>query len=68
MLFLPGADTDHHLRGKESIRTRRQHKFCVVCGSHQNCVRKNIVPHEYRRQNYITTLLLHDKHANRIII
>ena len=37
----PGADREYYLRDKENI--------CTVCGSSQNCVRKNIIPHEYRK-------------------
>ena len=37
----PGVDREYYLREKENI--------CAVCGTDQNCVRKNIVPHEYRR-------------------
>ena len=38
----PGEDREYYLQNKENI--------CVVCGTEENCVRKNIVPHEYRRQ------------------
>ena len=37
----PGKDRNYYLIGKQNI--------CVVCGSSDDCVRKNIVPHEYRR-------------------
>ena len=37
----PGEDREYYLREKENI--------CAVCGTDKNCVRKNIVPHEYRR-------------------
>ncbi len=37
----PGVDREYYLHEKENI--------CVVCGTDQNCVRKNIIPHEYRR-------------------
>lgn len=37
----PGEDREYYLQNKENI--------CVVCGTEEDCVRKNIVPHEYRR-------------------
>ena len=37
----PGEDREYYLQNKENM--------CVVCGTEENCVRKNIVPHEYRR-------------------
>ena len=37
----PGEDRQYYLEEKENI--------CVVCGSGNDCVRKNIVPHEYRQ-------------------
>ena len=36
----PGRDRDYYTEEKRNI--------CVVCGSDKNCIRKNIVPHEYR--------------------
>lgn len=37
----PNEDRRYYLKQKENI--------CVVCGTEKNCVRKNIVPHEYRK-------------------
>ena len=37
----PKEDRNYYLLDKQNI--------CVVCGASENCVRKNIVPHEYRR-------------------
>ena len=54
----PGEDRGYYLQNKENI--------CVVCGTEENCVRKNIVPHEYRRYHIAiaglinhTTVLVH---------
>jgi len=45
----PGADREYYLREKENI--------CAVCGTDRNCVRKNIVPHEYRRFFSLTIIM-----------
>ena len=37
----PGKDREYYLMQKENV--------CVVCGSDRDCIRKNIVPQEYRR-------------------
>lgn len=37
----PGEDRQYYLEEKENI--------CVVCGKERDCVRKNVVPHEYRQ-------------------
>ena len=37
----PGKDQEYYLVQKENI--------CVVCGCDKSCIRKNIVPHEYRK-------------------
>lgn len=46
----PGEDREYYLQNKENI--------CVVCGTDKNCVRKNIVPHEYRRSVESTVIQL----------
>jgi hypothetical protein len=38
----PGRDRDYYTEEKRNV--------CVVCGSDRDCIRKSIVPHEYRRQ------------------
>ena len=37
----PGKDRDYYTEEKRNV--------CVVCGSDRDCIRKSIVPHEYRR-------------------
>lgn len=37
----PGKDREYYLVQKENI--------CVVCGYSKDCIRKNIVPQEYRK-------------------
>ena len=37
----PGEDRRYYLEEKENI--------CVVCGKETDCVRKNVIPHEYRQ-------------------
>ena len=46
----PGRDRDYYMEEKRNI--------CVVCGSDKNCIRKNIVPHEYRRLGNIIAVLV----------
>ena len=45
----PGEDRNYYLKNKENI--------CVVCGTDKDCVRKNIVPHEYRRSVRSTVVM-----------
>ena len=37
----PGKDRQYYLETKENI--------CVVCGRRDSYIRKNVVPHEYRK-------------------
>ena len=37
----PGKDRDYYTEEKRNV--------CVVCGRDRDCIRKSIVPHEYRR-------------------
>ena len=43
----PSEDRQYYLKQKENI--------CVVCGTEESCIRKNIVPHEYRK--YVAPVL-----------
>ena len=39
----PGKDRRYYMEEKRNV--------CVVCGRDSDCIRKNIVPHEYRRSD-----------------
>lgn len=53
----PGAEDSYYLNFKNNI--------CVVCGSDQSYMRKNIVPHDYRRY---FPLVMKDHHSHDIVL
>ena len=53
----PGAEDSYYLNFKNNI--------CVVCGSDHSYMRKNIVPHDYRRY---FPLVMKDHHSHDIVL
>ena len=53
----PGSEDSYYLNFKDNI--------CVVCGSDQSYMRKNIVPHDYRRY---FPLVMKDHHSHDILL
>ena len=53
----PGSEDSYYLNFKDNI--------CVVCGSDQSYMRKNIVPHDYRRY---FPFVMKDHHSHDILL
>lgn len=53
----PGSEDSYYLNFKDNI--------CVVCGSDESYMRKNIVPHDYRRY---FPLVMKDHHSHDILL
>ena len=53
----PGTEDYYYLNFKDNI--------CVVCGSDESYMRKNVVPHDYRRY---FPLVMKDHHSHHILL
>ena len=53
----PGTEDYYYLNFKDNV--------CVVCGSNESYMRKNVVPHDYRRY---FPLVMKDHHSHDILL